>query len=112
MRPDTTEIWIVILVLGLGTFLIRFSFLGLIGNRPLPPWMLRHLRYTAVAVMPGLVAPLVLWPQATGGLPDPARLVAAGVTILTGVLTRSGLIAVFVGAAALYLTPLALSALG
>ena len=108
MRPDTAEIWTVILVLGAGTFLIRFSFLGLIGNRPLPEWMLRHLRYTGVAVLPGLVAPLVLWPQATGGVPDPARLAAAAVTIATGVLTRSGLVAVFAGAAALYLTPLVL----
>ena len=40
---------------GIGTFLVRFSFLGLIGNRDLPPWLLRHLRYTPVAVFPALV---------------------------------------------------------
>ena len=64
---DKTTIWTVIVLLGIGTFLIRYSFLGLIGKRPMPPWVLRHLRYTAVAVLPGLVAPLVLWPAATGG---------------------------------------------
>ena len=33
-----SETWIVILALAVGTFLIRFSFLGIIGSRPLPAW--------------------------------------------------------------------------
>ncbi|MFQ5438947.1 MAG: AzlD domain-containing protein, partial [Paracoccaceae bacterium] len=70
MIDDKTTLWIVIILLALGTYLIRFSFLGLIGGRELPNWVLRHLRYVAVAVLPGLVAPLVVWPQATGGVPD------------------------------------------
>ncbi|MBZ4690123.1 AzlD domain-containing protein [Cereibacter changlensis JA139] len=106
MIDDTLQIWTVIIVLGLGTFLLRFSFLGMIGSRAMPGWALRLLRYTPVAVMPGLVAPLVLWPAATGGETDPARLAAALVTLAAGVLTRNVLAAIFLGAAALYLTPL------
>ena len=45
-------IWFIIVVLGIGTFLIRFSFLGIVGRRPLPPVILRLLRYTPVAVIP------------------------------------------------------------
>ena len=45
------EIWLIIVVMGIGTFFLRYSFLGLIGNRPLPEWALRYLRYTAVAVL-------------------------------------------------------------
>ena len=96
-------IWGVILALGVGTFLIRFSFLGLIGRKPMPEWVLRHLRYTAVAVLPGLVAPLVLWPAATGGEPEPARLLAAAATVAAGLWTRSVLGAMTAGALALYL---------
>jgi branched-subunit amino acid transport protein len=99
---DTATIWIVIIVLGIGTFLIRFSFLGLIGSKPLPEWVLRHLRYTAVAVLPGLVAPLVIWPQATGGEPDPARMLAAVATIIVGLWTRNVLGAMIAGAIVLY----------
>ena len=102
MNVSDGEVWLLIVLLGLGTFLIRFSFLGLIGDRKLPPWVLRHLRYTPVAVLPGLVAPLVLWPSATGGDPDPARLLAAGATLAAGYVTRSLLVAVFTGAAVLY----------
>lgn len=99
---DSATIWTVIAVLGIGTFAIRFSFLGLIGSRPLPEWVLRHLRYTAVAVLPGLVAPLVLWPAATGGSPDAARLLAAIVTVAIGLWTRNVLAAIGAGAATLY----------
>lgn len=96
------QIWLIIVALGLGTFLIRFSFLGLVGARELPPFVLRLLRYTAVAVIPGLVAPLVAWPAATGGQPDAARLLAAAVALGLGVAFRNVLLAIFGGAATLF----------
>lgn len=102
MEIDRTILWTVIAVLGVGTFLIRFSFLGIIGNRPMPVWLVRGLRYTAVAVLPGLVAPAVLWPPATGGETDPARLAAAVVTVAVGLFTRNMLAAIFAGAVTLY----------
>jgi len=102
MTYSTAGIWFIIAALGLGTFLIRFSFLGLIGNRKLPPWLLRHLRYTPVAVLPGMVAPLALWPAATNGETDPARLAAAAATFLVGVLSRNVIAAVLGGAVTLY----------
>ncbi|MEM1361874.1 MAG: AzlD domain-containing protein [Pseudomonadota bacterium] len=97
-----TQIWTIIVLLAIGTFLIRFSFLGLIGDRPLPRIVMRLLRYTPVAVLPGLVAPLVIFPHATGGHPDPARLLAAGATILVGVWTRNAFAAICAGFAVLY----------
>ncbi len=103
MNYSDLQIWVIILAMGVGTFIIRFSFLGLIGSRALPPFVLRLLRYTAVAVIPGLVAPLVVWPAATGGQPDAARLAAAGVALMLGLWFRNVLLAVFGGACALYL---------
>lgn len=97
-----TTVWLVIFAMAIGSFLIRFSFLGLIGDRPMPEWVLRHLRYTPVAVLPGLVAPLVLWPDATGGIPDPARLGAALVTLAVGYFSKNVLAAILSGAATLY----------
>lgn len=95
-------IWVVIILLGIGTFLIRWSFLGALGNRDLPQWFMRMLRYTPVAVLPALVAPLVMWPAATGGQPDPARLSAAAVTVAVGVLTRNIILAILGGAVTLF----------
>lgn len=99
---DRQVIWFVIIALGIGSFALRFMFLGLIGDRPLPAWVLRHLRYTAVAVIPALVAPLVLWPPATGGETDPARLGAAAVTLAVGLWTKNLLVSVICGVATLY----------
>lgn len=99
---DKATLWTVIAGLGAGSFALRFLFLGLIGNRPLPAWVLRHLRYTAVAIIPALVAPMVLWPKATGGETDPARLAAAAAALAVGVLTRSVLGAILAGAVVLY----------
>lgn len=99
---DDTQLWIVIVGLGLGSFALRFAFLGLIGGRQMPGWLLRHLRYTAVAVLPALVAPLVVWPSATGGAPDPARLVAAAVTLAVGLITKNVLAAIVSGGLAFY----------
>ncbi|MGH1331844.1 MAG: AzlD domain-containing protein [Paracoccaceae bacterium] len=102
MTMSTGQIWLIIVGLGIGTYLIRFSFLGLVGERELPEWLLRMLRYTPVAVMPGLVAPLVLWPQATGGEPDLARALAAAAAVFIGLITRNTLAAIFAGGAVLY----------
>ncbi len=102
MSYGDAQIWGIIAALGLGTYLIRFSFLGLIGGRTMPPRLLRLLRYTPVAVLPGLVAPLVVWPAATGGDADPARALAALATLAVGVATRSTLGAIAAGAATLY----------
>ena len=102
---DRGTFWLVVVVLGLGTYLIRFSFLGLLGNRPLPIWLIRALRYTAVAVLPALVAPAVLWPPATGGTPDPLRLLTIAVTLMAGALSRSMIGAIAAGGIAFYALP-------
>lgn len=99
---DQGEVWIVIAALAVGTFAIRYSFFGLIGDRDLPPWVMRHLRYTAVAILPGLIAPFILWPAATGGVPDASRLLAAIVTLGVGMWRRSVLAAVLAGFVTLY----------
>lgn len=102
MSPDPVTLWTVIIGLAIGSFALRFVFIGLVGDRPLPPWLLRHLRYTAVAILPALVTPLVIWPSATGGVPDLPRMAAAAATIAIGLLTKNVIAAIFAGAGTLY----------
>ena len=97
------SIWMVIGGLGLGTYLIRLSFIGLVGGRAFPGWATRLLRFVPVAVMPAIVAPLVAWPAATGGSPDAARIAAAAVAQAVGAWRRDVLAAILAGMAALYL---------
>lgn len=100
---DKTTIWIVIILLGIGTFGLRFVFTGLVGDREMPAWLLRHLRYTAVAVLPALVAPMVVWPAATGGALDAPRLAAAITAAGLGYITKNVLVSMISGAVVLYL---------
>lgn len=102
MQASDLQIWTIIVVLGIGTYLIRWSFLGALGDRDLPGWVLRMLRYTPVAVLPALVAPLVMWPAATGGDPDPARLAAATATVAVGVMTKNVMLAILAGGITLF----------
>ena len=102
MNYTATEIWLIILALGVGTFLVRFSFLGILGDRALPAWLLRHLRYTAEGILPAMVTPLVLWPQATGGQLDISRIAAASLALAVGLLTRNAIWAIVAGMASLW----------
>ena len=102
MSVEGYNLWAIIAVLGLGSYGLRFSFLALLGGRALPEWLLRHLRYTAVAILPGLVAPLVLYPAATGGETDPARLAAACVAVVIGYVWKSLIGAILGGMTTLY----------
>ncbi|MEO0678947.1 MAG: AzlD domain-containing protein [Pseudomonadota bacterium] len=99
---DGPQFWIAIVALGLATYLVRLSFLGLVGGSTLPPWALRLLRYVPVAVLPALVAPMVVWPAASGGETDPVRLAAGAAALLVGALARNLLAAVGAGMGTLY----------
>ncbi len=99
---ETSALWTVIILLGVGSFCLRFVFTGLVGDRAMPDWLLRHLRYTAVAILPALVAPQVVWPAATDGVFDIPRAAAAAVALAVGLVTKNVLMAVLSGAATLY----------
>ena len=99
MSYSATEIWLIIGILAVGTFAIRFSFLGLIGNKPIPPLMERMLRFTPVAVLPGMVAPLVL---SGGAIPDPVRLIAALTAVAVAYHKRNVVWGMFAGIAVFY----------
>ena len=103
MTPvDPLTIWTIIVGLAIGSYALRFVFIGLVGDRAMPPWLLRHLRYTAVAILPALIAPLVAWPTATDGQPDLPRMAAAVVALSVGLFTKNVLAAIFSGAGTLY----------
>ena len=95
---DPATLWTVIIGLGVGSFALRFAFIGFVGDRKMPEWLMRHLRYTAVAIIPALVAPLVVWPVPTDGQPSLIHLIAAGGTLAVGYFTKNVFAAMGTGA--------------
>lgn len=54
------EIWLIMIALGVGTFLIRISFIALFTSREVPPLLQRALRFVPAAVLSALVIPQIL----------------------------------------------------
>ncbi|MCP4968435.1 MAG: AzlD domain-containing protein [bacterium] len=55
--------WGAVVIIGLGTYLTRLSFIGAFGERKMPAWMELPLRYVAPAVLGAIVLPAVLMPD-------------------------------------------------
>ncbi len=71
--------WGVVIGLALGTFLIRYSFIGLFANRDIPPWLEHALKFmvpaifaaivfSGIAMSGGRIAGLEQWPRYAAGL--------------------------------------------
>lgn len=100
---DSWTIWVVIISVGIGTYLLRLSFLALIGNRALPSWVIRHLRYTAVAVLPALVIPMIVWSDTKAGSEvSIVQIIAALAALVLGWWRSSVLVAIFAGMGVYY----------
>ena len=99
-----TDGQILILMLSLGglTYLIRFSFLGLMAGRTMAGWVMRLLRFAPVSVLPALVAPTVFFSPASG-LDFAPQFLAFVVTVTVGILRRSFVAAFLIGVATLFL---------
>ena len=101
------ESWTVVLGLAIGTFLIRYSFIGLFADRDMPAWLERALKlmvpaifaaivFSGVAMVGGEVAGWTQWP----------RYAAAIIGLIAAIATRGNmLITLGAGMAALHGLP-------
>ncbi len=53
-------IWLIMIALALGTFIIRISFIILFSNREIHPLIVRALRFVPASVLSALVLPQIL----------------------------------------------------
>lgn len=107
----TLQSWSVVLGLAIGTFLIRYSFIGLFSDRDIPTWLDRALKlmvpaifaaivFSGVAMVGGEVAGWAYWP----------RYAAAFIAFVAAVMSRGNmLVTLGVGMAALHGLPWLLS---
>ncbi|GMG83455.1 AzlD domain-containing protein [Paralimibaculum aggregatum] len=91
-----TAIWSMIAGLGIATYAIRFSFLGLLAGREVPESVRRGLAFVPAAVLPALIAPMVVGGQSGA---DPERLAACAAALVAGLLTRNVLAGILAGIA-------------
>jgi branched chain amino acid efflux pump len=94
-------VWITIALIGLGTFLLRLSFLA-VEKPNYPPAVERALRYVPVAVLAALVAPAILLPPGEPMLLENPRLLPALVAGLVAWRTQQLGLTIGVGMLALW----------
>ncbi len=78
-----------ILLLGIGTYLSRASFIVLLGKRIVPPRLERALRNVGPAVLASLVAGLMVGDEGISGLRMTPESVALAVAIIVAWWTRN-----------------------
>lgn len=98
------NIWLVMLVGGLITFGMRFSFIYLFGRFKIPETLRRALHYVPPAVLSAIVFPELLIQNGRLALDlTNERLLAGLVAVLTAWLTRNTLLTILAGLGALLL---------
>jgi branched-subunit amino acid transport protein len=59
------SLWLFFILLALGTFALRFSFIYLFGKVDMPDWLRRALRFVPASVLAALVFPALAYPNGT-----------------------------------------------
>ena len=98
------NIWLVLLMGGLITFLIRFSFIYLFGKLHVPETVRKALHYVPPAVLSAIVFPELFMPEDVLALSlENVRLLAGLAAILVAWVSKNTLITIVAGMAALFL---------
>lgn len=98
------NIWLIMLIGGLTTFLIRFSFIYLFGKFHIPETVRKALHYVPPAVLSAIVFPELLLPNGTWNLSlENDRLLAGLAAVLAAWFSRNILITILAGMIVLFL---------
>jgi branched-subunit amino acid transport protein len=98
------NIWLTMLLAGLVTFLIRLSFIRIIGHRAIPPLLQRALRLVPPAVLTAIIFPEVFLSSGHLDLSfGNARLLAGLLATLVAWRTRNAVLTIVVGMLSVWL---------
>lgn len=97
---DPRTVAIVIPLLGIGTFALRYALIGLFHRQQPPEALRRVLRFVPAAVLPAIAAPLLFIGADGDFVSDPVRLGAAALGVAAGAWSRNLFVTIAVGMAA------------
>jgi branched-subunit amino acid transport protein len=100
---SSADWWPALLVGGLLTFLVRLSFIALLGRIEVPPLLSRALRFVPAAVLTAIIVPELLMHDGEVDLsPGNLRLLAGLVATGVALRTRSVALTIVAGMGALW----------
>jgi branched-subunit amino acid transport protein len=103
----TAQSWLLVFGLAIGTFLIRYSFIGLFADRDMPKWLERALKLMVPAIFAAIVfSGVVMVGGQVAGLDHWPRYAAAFIALIAAIAARGNmLVTVVVGMAVLHGLP-------
>lgn len=82
--------WLIVVLVGLGTYLTRLSFIGILGAKEIPTYIERPLRLVAPAAIAAIAIPELVAPADVVDISfDNLRLLAGLIAIVVAWRTRS-----------------------
>ena len=102
--------WLMLLIIGLITYAIRLSCIGLLGQREMPALLLKALRFVPITVLPAIILPQLFLRNNTLVLSvQNPRWIAGILAAIVAWRTRNVLLTILVGMVALWVLQFLLS---
>ena len=103
-------LWLMLLIIGLITYAIRLSCIGLLGQREMPALLLKALRFVPITVLPAIILPQLFLRNNTLVLSvQNPRWIAGIIATIVAWRTRNVLLTILVGMVALWVLQFLLS---
>jgi branched-subunit amino acid transport protein len=103
-------LWLMLLIIGLITYAIRLSCIGLLGQREMPALLLKALRFVPITVLPSIILPQLFLRNNTLVLSvQNPRWIAGMLAGIVAWRTRNVLVTILVGMVALWVLQFLLS---
>ncbi len=103
-------LWLMLLIIGLITYAIRLSCIGLLGQREMPALLLKALRFVPITVLPAIILPQLFLRNNTLVLSvQNPRWIAGILAAIVAWRTRNVLLTILVGMVALWVLQFLLS---
>jgi branched-subunit amino acid transport protein len=104
MPPTTLTLWLTIIGIGAITYVIRLSFIVLLGRLSMPAWLGRALRFVPPAVLSAIILPELVLPGGALNLSlSNPRLIAGTIAAVVAWRTKNVLLTIGAGMAVLWL---------
>ncbi|MDJ0829003.1 MAG: AzlD domain-containing protein [Desulfobacterales bacterium] len=103
-QMDPKVLWPLFITIGIGTLLIRLSFIHLLGNMNVSATLARILRFVPPAVLSALILPAILVQNGSLDISmSNARIVSAMVAALVAIISKNTLMTIGSGMAVLWI---------
>ena len=103
MSMEAIDIWLLIALCGVATFLSRFLLISEIAPKKLPDWLSEAMGFVPVAILTAIIVPAVLMPEGSIEIEGNWRILAAIIAGIVALTSRNVIATLAAGLVSLWL---------